>query len=177
MKCTTLYLVSSVNCSALLPTQCLSKLEVVSSEVWHRSRWRGGRSNCLTVQSSLGVLGAAILAPLQILVSGSLARPSLQQKSLKVVFGLCWFILSIGHLLLPPDFLPSVIYPLLNLLACHLVSLCQRTVTKKIGQSWPTAKVLEELCRTPEEYAPKESNHVRYCVGSAFLNPQFFTLL
>lgn len=88
------------------------------------------------------------LAPRQILVSGSLASSSLQQKSLNVVLGLCWFILSIAHLLLPPHFLPSVIHPLINLLACHVVSTCQMMITKKPGQLWSTAKVQEELCRT-----------------------------
>lgn len=115
------------------------------------------------------------LTPRQILVSGSLTRASLQQKSLNAVLGLCWFILSIAHLLLPPHFLLSVIYPLINLLACHVVSTCQMTITKKPGQLWSTAKV--QLCRTTEEYGPPESSYVRYCVGSAFLNPQFFTLL
>lgn len=149
----------------------------MSSEVWHRSRWRGGRTNCLPVQPSLGVLDAAMPRPSPDTRARKPGQVQLTAGKPKCCSWPLLIYLSVGHLLLPPDFLPSVIHPLISLLACHMVSTCQMTITKKIGQSWPTPKVREERCRTTEEYAPTESSYVRYCVGSAFLNPQFFTLL
>lgn len=177
VKYTTFYLVLSVDDSALLPTQWLSNWRLCPQKCGTDRGEEEEDPTASLCSPAWECWMLPCLAPLQILVPGSLARSSLQQESLNVVLGLCWFILSVGHLLLPPDFLPSVIHPLINLLACHMVSTCQMMITKKIGQSWPTPKVREEWCRTTEEYAPTESSYVRYCVGSAFLNPQFFTLL
>lgn len=177
MKYTSLYSVLCVNDSAPLPTRWLSNWRLCPQK-WGTDRGEEeGEATASLCRPAWECWMLPCPASPQILVSGSLATSSLQQKSLSVVLGFCWFILSIGQLLLPPDFLPLVVHPLINLLACHRVSTCQTTITKKIGQSWPPAKVQEELCRTTEEYAPTESSYVRYCVGSAFLNPQFFTLL
>lgn len=141
-------------------------------QAWQRSRGRGGRTNCLSVQSSLGVLGAAMPHSTDTFVR----KPGQVQFTAEKPKCCSWPLL-IDSFCRSPDFLPSVMHPLINILVCHIVSACQMTITKKVGQSWPTAKVWEELCRTTEEYAPTESSYVRYCVGSVFLNPQFFTLL
>lgn len=148
MKYITLYLVPSVNGSALLPEQWFSKLEVVSSAVWHRSRWRGGRSSCLTVQSSLAVLGAAMPCPSS---DTRVRKPGQLRFTAEKPKCSSWPLLIYSLYSSPvttPHFLPSVIHPLINLLACHVVSTCQMMITKKPGQLWSTAKVQEELCRT-----------------------------